>query len=183
MGKIHLCRQKSPESWFVLEEGVDFIGAMHMGKVSIMNVEDVMQADTLSQLLHRLQGEDKEYKWFCEMDFLDSKNRTGKDLYPHHREIHVLAGFVPSVCDINIEKHGCYDANWKVRYISELWIQTDEYRIQRVSGINSIAKTEADRFINYWNLHFEEEEHELEPDRRWTAQSRSTADCNGEKTT
>lgn len=182
MGRIHLCRQKSPESWFVLEEDVDFIGAMHMGKVSIMNVEDVMQADTLSQLLHRLQGEDKEYKWFCEMDFLDSKNRTRKDLYPHHRELHVLAGYVPSVCDIQIERE-CYLVKWKVRYISELWIQTNDYMIQKVDGINSIAKVDVDRFINYWNLHFEEGEHELEPDRGWIAKGGSTANCNSEKTT
>lgn len=181
MGRIHLCRQKYPESWFVLEEGVDYIGAMHQGKVSIMNVEDVMRAETLSQLLHHIQGM-KDFKWLVEMDYLDSRNKTRSVEYPHHRELHVLAGYVPSVCDIQIERE-CYLAKWKVRYISELWIQTNDYMIQKVDGINSIAKVDVDRFISYWNLHFEEGEHGLEPDRGWIAKGRSTADCNSEKTT
>ena len=156
MGKIHLGRQNSNklENWVVLEEDVDYIGAMHDGKVSICYTKDIEKAESIPELLHKLQGGEDKWRWYVILDYIDSKHRTRHEEYPYHRELHVLPGVVPHVCDLEIEQS--YTCNWKLRYVSELWVALNDYVMVKVSGFDEAMMRERDRYIDYWKLQFEE---------------------------
>lgn len=157
MGKIHLCRQNSGklENWFILEEDVDYIGAMSNGLVSIVYTKDMVQAVSVTELLHKLQENDEQFSYYAVLGYLDSKNRTREKEYPLHREIHLLAGFVPQVCNFEIERNN-YDCEWKVRYVSELWVRIGNYVMVKVSGFNEAMMRARDKFIRSQGLEFEE---------------------------
>lgn len=157
MGRIHLCHQKHPDMWYILDEDTDYIGAMSFGKVSIMNTDDVEQADSIPELCHKLQDADEDFRWFCELSWIDSKKRRRPELYPHHREIHVLKGFVPEVCDFRVDEDP-YLADWKVDYLSELWYQTSAGQLDMVIDFRSHVERAVDNFIWELGLMWEEAE-------------------------
>lgn len=157
MGKVHLCKQNSGklETWFVLEESVDYIGAMHDGKVSISYTKDVMQADSITELLHKLQSDkESEWEWYVVMSAIDSQHRTREEKYPHHRELHILSGYIPAVCDFMLESGYTYD--WEVRYLSELWVAPNSYLMIKVSGFAEAMMRARDKYIENKELKFEE---------------------------
>lgn len=152
MGRLHLtCYQK--KIWEIQEEGVDYIGAMHEGKVSQLYTDDVLQADTLPELLRLLQENDPEYKWYVVMDFIDSRHNTRRTEYPHHREIHLLRGFIPDVC--YPRKSEPYLAEWEVRYVRELWIAASDEKMLKVRNFEPKADREALLFIEQNKLSYE----------------------------
>ena len=153
MGKVHLCRQKyGGENWFILEEGVDYIGAMHDGKASMIHTVDFMQADSMTDLLHKLQDSEDD-RWYVVSDFLDSKNQTRREEYPHHRELHILTGFLPRACDFQIDKS--YISQWTVRYKRELWVQLDDSTMVKVQNFSDKMDRDLMRFIEKEGLKFE----------------------------
>lgn len=155
MGKLHLTRYKEgyTEIWEILEEGVDYIGAMHEGKVSQLYVTDEVQADSLPELLLSLQKNDPDYRWYVVMDFIDSKHGTRRSVYPHHRELHLLRGFVPEVCYPRRDEP--YLAEWEVRYIRELWVAVSEERMVKVRNFEPKADAVAERYIKKIGLKYD----------------------------
>lgn len=156
MGRIHLCHQKHPDVWYILEENVDYIGAMSSGKVSIIQTDDVVQADSISELCHKLQEADEDFRWFCELGWIDSKRQRRLEMYPQHREIHVLRGFVPDVCDFRINENP-YLADWKVDYVSELWYLTSAGQLDLVRDFRSHVESAVNDFIWDMGLMWEDE--------------------------
>lgn len=153
MGKIHLCCQKyGRENWFVLEEGVDYIGAMHDGKVSMIHTVDFMQADSMTDLLHKLQDSEDD-RWYVVSDFLDSRNQTRREEYPHHRELHILTGYLPKACDFQIDR--TYLSKWEVRYKRELWVQLDDSTMVKVQKFSDKMDRDLMTFIAKEGLKFE----------------------------
>lgn len=155
MGRIHLMHQKHPEVWYLLEEGVDYIGAKSNGLAVQLGSEDILQADSIAELLHKLQ-ESKDPRWFVVLDFIDSKKRTRFEMYPHHYEIHILIGFVPEVCECRTNEN-CYLADWQVGYPAELWVKTDDAHLQRVRGFTEKAQAKAHEYIRENGLEYEKE--------------------------
>ena len=78
-------------------------------------------------------------------------------MYPQHREIHVLRGFVPDVCDFRINENP-YLADWKVDYVSELWYLTSAGQLDLVHDFRSHVESAVNDFIWDMGLMWEEAE-------------------------
>lgn len=157
MGKLHLCaytRGGTEVTWEILEEGCDYIGAMHDGKVSHLYTKDVCQADTLPELLRTLQKTDDNFKWYVVTDFIDARRQTRRTEYPHHREIHLLKGFVPDVCWPR--KENSYLTEWSVRYVRELWYAASDERMVKVRGFEEKADRATELYIAFNGLKYED---------------------------
>ena len=164
MGRIHLIRDNSSPllAWSVLEEGADHFGAMLDGKLSQSYTRDVLQTNTMPELLHKIQDgtydlqclADK-WQWYAILGRIDSRGRLRQEAYPHHRELHVLAGFIPQVCDFMIETNN-YDCKWSLCYVAELWIALNEWCMVKVVGFDEAMKRARDQYIVDNHLCFEE---------------------------
>ena len=163
MGRLHLIKENSYqlEHWDILEEDIDYICAMYKGKVNQIYTRDVIQTDSITELLHKLQ--DGEYdleclvdkwQWYAMLGCIDSKRRLRQEAYPHHRELHVLAGFIPQVCDFMIETNN-YDCKWSLCYVAELWVALNESIIVKVGGFEEAMCRARDRYIIDNHLCFE----------------------------
>lgn len=154
MPKIHLIKNTTSGTYSIIK--VPESGTTDKDCIS----EDILQADSISELLHKIQ-DTGDTKYYCGTDFIDSKHRTRKEMYPLHCEIHVLPGFIKEICDIRQER--LYTAEWSVRFVSDLWILTDEYSMSKVRGFTEEARREAEEYIKKHNLQYEEDTENEQP--------------------
>ena len=154
MGRVHLCRQKQSEVWYILEEDVDYIGAMHNGIVGIMGTDDVIQADSITGLLHKLH-DSGDTRWYVVPDFIDSKRESRHRYSPHHRMLHVLSDFSDETCDIRQGK--AYGAAWEIRFIDELWFEKDSETLIKVRYFDTKMRKAAEDYIKERRLIYEDE--------------------------
>ena len=125
MGKVFLMHQRHNDVWYILEKDVDYIGAWHNGKPSIYETDVVYEAEDLPGMLHRMQDQ-KDWRFYVVLDWIDNEGRKRSTEYPHHRSIQTLAGFIPEVCDIRFDKNPIDKRKeWEIEYCSELWYCRD----------------------------------------------------------
>ena len=117
MKKIHFMYQKQHDIWYIIDIDRDYWGAAHNGLISISGAEDVMQADSLTDLLLQLyDNEDDRFYVVQNTIYHDGKERYDK--YPHFMSLHPLCGYIREVYEgVMIEKE------YGKSYISELWIR------------------------------------------------------------
>lgn len=112
------------DKWYVLERGVDYSKQkdIYMVDQKIGTRELVYKADSLPDLLHQIQNS-KDWRFYVVTDRYDSRGRYSSEEYPHHRNICTLAGFIPEVCDIRIDKGKPFlGAKWEIEMCRELWV-------------------------------------------------------------
>lgn len=129
--KIHLCHYKDGKTdlWEIIDEDRDYIGAWHNGKVSQTFTEDVMQADSLTDLLCRIwEARDDRFYVFINTLYPDGSDRYEK--YPYHMSISPIAGYIRRVVEGIID-----DDSYGKSYVSELWVRETD-TIRKVHGFD-----------------------------------------------
>ncbi len=142
---IYLMLQKSPLVYYILNSNTDYIGSMHNGKPSIMHTDCIASADNMSDLLHQLQNM-KCGKWYVETDWIGSDGKYRHDEYPTHQGLNKLDGFVKEVCDIRKDDK-CYLRDWKINFISELWVKYSDCEIILVRDFNKNMLMEVKKYM------------------------------------
>jgi hypothetical protein len=115
------------------------------------NMMKVMEkADSVQELLHKLRstGDPKRYVVF---DYISNTGETRTARYPMHKGIDHLAGFIDNACDISLDSTPLF-YEWQVNYVSELWVQTDEYHLVQVRNFQEHMKSEVENFIRERSL-------------------------------
>ena len=149
MGRVHLMRDIVSGEWRCIEEGVDYIGALNGGKVSCNSEYDMIQADSIEQLLEMMHEHDRKngnVKWMGVLDIIYPVGAEFESIrHPLHKKICPLAGWVKEL--MKPRKHfdcdGC-----SVRYISELWMRRGENHIIQVRNFQQKAYKNAVAVLN-----------------------------------
>ena len=103
------------------------------------------KADSVQELLHKLYSTG-DPKWYVAFDYISNTGEIRTARYPMHRGINHLAGFADHSCDV------CLDTapllyEWQVNYVSELWVQKDEFTLVQVRNFHEHIKSEVESFI------------------------------------
>ena len=155
---VFLMHDRRDNAWYVLERDFDIIGKWENGRPSVPETDVVYEAADLSDLLHRIQKAE-DWRFYVTLGWINSKRHTREDLFRTTRELHVLMGFIPEVCDIRTQNHfnAIDDSKWEVAFATEMWVQTDENTVKRVSFFREKMKRDAMKYISDHGLEFDEE--------------------------
>lgn len=147
MSRYHLmCQNK--ELYYIIDLSEHGFCESGDGKVYIINTEDMISADTMCELLHKLQDQ-KSGKWFATSGYITEKGYTREKDYPNFNEKHNLDAWIKEVCDFRIESPILKEkGRFSIRFLSDLWIQHDSYTLKRIAGFAESMDMEVREYIN-----------------------------------
>lgn len=136
MKKIHLMHQKNGDIWYIIDTEKDGFGAAHNGLVSILHTEDVMQADSLTDLLTQIY-DNKDRRFYIVVDTIYHDGSDQYEKYPDHMSLDPICGYMRDIFTGRDNGHG-------ISYVSELWIREDE-TLRKIRNFNMKEKMKGEK--------------------------------------